>query len=146
VDVSNAAVSVGNANLVWYYRVTEAGTISKLRLYVVAVSGNICVAAYRNSGSGLASVPGTRLATSGSIVCPASGINDVSLGASVSVGVGDWLAIGADNNTATFTGSTGIGDGTLWAGRVCTGVVFPAPATPSTAPNNTNLIQLIGVP
>lgn len=146
VDVSSAAVSVGSVNYTWFYRVLEGGTISKLRLYVVASSGNICVAAYRNSGNGLASVPGTRLATSGSIVCPGAGINDVSLGASVTVAVGDWLSVGADNITATFTGSTGVGDLSMWAGRACVASAFPAPSTPTTGPSNTNLIQLIGVP
>ena len=37
---------------------------------------------------------GGNLATSGSVACPAAGIADVSLGATVTLNVGDWVAVG----------------------------------------------------
>lgn len=144
--MSNVAQSVGSANTTRFYRVLEGGTITKVRCLVAVSSGNICVAAYSNTGSGLTAKPGTRLATSGSIACPAAGIQDISLGASVSLSTGDWLAIGADNSTATFNGFSGLADSTLSAGMAGFEVVFPASATPNITYQNNRLISLVGVP
>lgn len=94
--------TMGVANDAMFYRVIGGGTISKVGLRVFTSSGNISVAAYRNSGVGRAGVPGTRLATSGAVACPATGYAEVSLGASIVLNSGDWLAISADNTTATF--------------------------------------------
>jgi hypothetical protein len=145
--VTSSNVTVGVANVTRYFRAVEGGTISKLRLTVGTASGNIAVAVYRNSGSGLTSVPGTRAATSGSVACPSAGVQDVSLGGSVTVNAGDWLAIGADNTTATFAGTTGLGDTPLSTGFCGLTSDYPPAATAGafTAQNN-RIITVIGVP
>lgn len=142
-------VTVSVSNRCWYYRVIEGGSISKIRVYVGTASGNVCVAAYANSGSGLSAVPGTRLGTSGSIAMSGltgSAENDLSLGGTITVAVGDWLAIAADNTTATFSGANGPGGPT--EGMSCyqeTAFPCPSPAGSITAANN-RAINLIGVP
>lgn len=144
------ATSPGASGRINYYRVIGSGTISKIGLEVVTQSGNVCVAAYRGTGTGRSAAPAFQLATSGSVACPASGYAEISLGSSVTLQPGDWLAIAVDNGTATFRGdySSGIVNN-LWAGRSCyqTSGGFPAPATPSglTVAMNRG-VCLIGVP
>ena len=128
--LATGTVTIGTANSTRFYRVLNGGTITKVRINVGVQSGNIGVAAYRNTGTGLAAVPGIQLATSGSIACPAPGINDVALGSSVTLLSGDWLAIGADNTTATFSGMTGGGDSTLSAGMAGSPCGVPAVCYP----------------
>lgn len=142
-------ITIANASSCWYYRVVGAATISKVKLYVGTSSGNVCVAAYSNTGSGLAAAPGAQLATSGSLACPTgSAVAEVSLGASVALNAGDWLAIACDNTTATFGGLNGLGGSGLTAGMVGQQTsAFPCPATPGTISYlNNRLITLIGVP
>lgn len=141
--------TIGSANDARYMRVRDGGVISSVRLHVIASSGNISVAAYRNSGSGLTSVPGTRLATSGAVACPAAAAAaDIALGASVTVYPGDWLAISADNVTASFLGVNGnSGTTALVAGAAYTqAAAHPLPATPASLLAQTNrTIALVGV-
>lgn len=145
-QMSNTAQTIGSANSTRFYRVVEGGTISKIRLSIGVSSGNICVAAYSNTLTGLAAKPGTRLATSGSVASPGTGIQDIALGASVVLAVGDWLAVGADNTTVTFNGFSGLADSTLSEGVSGVEVVFPASATPTLTYQNNRLISMIGVP
>lgn len=122
----------GSANQGRWQRVITGGTISSIRLQVTTQSGNICVAVYRGSGDGLSRVPDQRVATSGSIACPAVGDADVSLGASVSVSPGDFLYMGCDNATAAFAGSSSGNVTNLHAGALLRATsAFPAPATAS---------------
>lgn len=90
------------ANTGLYYRVRDGGTISKVGLEVTTQSGNISVGIYSNSGLGRSAVPAARKATSGAVTCPAVGYQEISLGASVTVVPGDWIAISSDNVTAAF--------------------------------------------
>jgi nitrous oxidase accessory protein NosD len=139
-------ITIGTANSTRFYRVIEGGTVSALRVNVGVQSGNIAVAVYANSGSGLSSTPGTRLATSGSVACPAVGVQDVALGSTVVLAVGDWVAFGCDNATATFSGMSGGGDGNVSAGQAGTQSTFPPAATPTLAYQNNRLLDIIGVP
>lgn len=143
-----ALITIGTANSSWYYRVFDGAPISKIRVQIGTSSGNISVATYSNSGAGLSAIPGTRLATSGSVASPGTGIQDVSLGATVTVNPGDWLAIAADNTTATFSGITGVGGSTLLSGMTYNQLTaFPCPSTPtSLIAGNNRLIGLVGVP
>jgi len=143
---STALVTVGSANTTRYLRLAEGGTISKIRVSVGVASGNVCAAAYSNTGTGLAAAPGTQIATSGSVACPAAGQQDISLGGSFAVNAGDWLSIGADNVTATFAGLTGIGDGTLSSGVAGSQAVFPAPGTAAFTAGNNRVVAMVGVP
>jgi hypothetical protein len=99
---TNRASTGAGSNYCLYQRVIGSGTISKIGLWIKVSSGNISVAVYSNSGTGSAAVPTTRQATSGAVSCPASGYAEISLGASVAVNDGDWIAISVDNVTATF--------------------------------------------
>jgi len=147
VSSPTANVNIGSANSVRYFRVLEGGAITKIRVGIAVSSGNIAVAVYANTGTGPGAIPGVRTGTSGSIACPAAGPQDVSLGGSVVVNAGDWLAIGADNTTATFNGVLGVGDGTLSAGLMGAQVVYPPPSPAGTmVPQNNRIIALIGVP
>ncbi len=126
------AVGAGSANALYGYRVIEGGTITKIRVGVGTTSaGNICVAVYGNSGVGLAARPLNRVATSGTVPCPAANTTaDIPLGTSVVVAAGDWLTFGCDSGTATFWatypgGPTGMSGGMMgWSGSS-----VPAPAT-----------------
>ena len=88
-----------------FVRIDRGGSVSKVRIEVGTSSGNISVAAYRNSGVGISSVPsGAPLASSGAVTCPATGIADVLLGSTVYLNDGDWLFLSCDNTSATFRG------------------------------------------
>lgn len=120
-----------------YSRLTSGGyAFSSLVVTVVASSGNVCVGAYTNSGSGLNVAPtGGRLGTSGSVACPSIGIATVSTGSTVTPNLGDWLGLGADNTNATFQrqlsgASAGYVNVPGWGLAQSSGG-FPLPSTPS---------------
>lgn len=135
-QATSSTRGVASNNNGWYYRVLDAGTISKIAIDPTTSSGNISIAVYRSSGSGDAAVPtGGRLATTGAIACPSTGYAEVSLGASVAVNEGDWFALSADNTTvairsdASGTNSSNLGKGMMGH----QGTAHPLPATPSIA-------------
>lgn len=138
------ALTLGLANRTRYYRVTESGPVTKVRVYIGTSSGNMCVSVHRNTGAGLAAAPGTRIGTSGSIPTPAAGQNDISLGTTVAVNAGDWIGIGADNNVVTFLGLAG--GGVFGEGMAAVQNAFPAPLTPGVGYATDVLITFVGVP
>jgi|SRR5947209_29379 len=141
--------SASIANYTHYHRVIEGGTFTKIRMGMSASSGNICVAAYKNTGSGLNIKPGNQIATTGSIACPVTvGLNDIPMGSSVTVSAGDWLTFGADNATATFACINGTGAYSVAIGSFMVEAVYPAPAVanPIAAANNSRMFSMIGVP
>jgi hypothetical protein len=119
------------ANDAMYYRVRGSGVISKIAMIINVSSGNVSVAVLRGT-PGL-TTPGARIATSGTVACPAAGTQEISLGGSVAVNEGDWFGISVDNTTATFGrvgaagAETGIGDGFVFR---ATGH-HPIPASPA---------------
>lgn len=144
-----ATCSIGglNANRAVYMRCMGSGTITKIGLQIQTQAGNICVGVYANSGSGRSSVPGARQATSGSVACPASGYAEVSLGGSVTVNHGDWLALVADDGAASFVIThSNLLAGALWAGRSAyQDGAFPLPATASSTAGSIKSPILIGI-
>ena len=143
-----ATLAIGlTANRAFYVRLMTGGVISKVRINVVASAGNVSVAAYQNSGTGTSAVPGTRLATSGSVACPSIGIADVSLGATITVRPGDWLAISASSASATFSCSIVQTIVAPHAAGVCgyQDTAHPLPATPSPSAGIIGPILLMGV-
>jgi hypothetical protein len=134
----NAATWAG-ANEARYSRVVGRGTISKLRVHVATQSGSICLGVYRGSGpgDGLSARPTTRKATTGSIACPATGVQDVALPTAVLLDPGDFLAMSCDNTTAAFLCA-----GAFGASAVFSGLLFveasahPLPATASPTAHN----------
>lgn len=146
MGVVGTATAWGVNNDAHYMRVVEGGTISAIRVRVANNSGNISVGVYRNSGAGLAAVPGARVATSGAVACPAIGDRDVALGAAVYVNPGDWLGMSCDNTTATFVMASDL-DSTLFAGqayRQATAHPVPDPAA-SLIASTSRMPLLVGV-
>ena len=130
-----AAVTMGSSNRTYFERVTAGETISatKIACRVSTSSGNICLAVYSNTGSGAAALPATRQGTTGSVSCPAGGYAEVSLGATVTIGIGQWMSISCDNATASFA-TCGPADISLSAPQFFAGLqhlstsTFPAPS------------------
>lgn len=136
-----------SANRCLYTRVLAGGTITKIGIEVGVSSGNISVAAYSNSGSGRSAVPGARLGTSGAVACPANGYQEVSLGGSVVVAAGDWLALSCDNTTASFlrfASGTGTAIQNGLAYRQDT--AHPAPSPAGTMAVTSYVPTIVGVP
>lgn len=131
---SNTAVI---ANTVYYLRVLAGHTAaaSKVRIRVATSTGNVAVAAY--GGGSLSVASASRLATSGSVACPAIGVADVSFTAAADITTGDWLCIGADA-AASFGRVGGGADPSVntWGeGTSYREVVYPPPATVAASPN-----------
>lgn len=141
----NAQANVGTANRMHLQRVVGGGTITKLRIYVAAQSGNIVAAIYRNTGSGLAAAPGALVVSSGTIACPVAGKADIALGASYAITSGDfWFGLAADNTTAQF-GMFGT-NGWLTDGRYgYIDTAIPAPATAGALTAGNRPLVLVGV-
>lgn len=118
------------ANSTLYLRSLGAGTITKIGFLVGTASGNVCVAAYANSGAGRAAVPAARLGTSGSVACPAAGYVEVALGGGTNVALGDWLAFSVDNTTAQCRVASAVQETTGYWGGVAyrQTSTFPAPS------------------
>ena len=118
--------SVGAANRAVYApcSLQAAATITGVRLLVGTQSGNICVGLYDSSGS--------RVATSGSVACPASGLASVSFTGNYSASAGRfYLALAADNTTATFGWCESAAGASGPATSRHEASAFPLPATAS---------------
>lgn len=130
-DTDNRAVAAANGAV--YIRVMDGGRVSKIAYRVLTQGGNMSLAVYRNSGLGRLAVPGARLATTGSFTVPVAGYYEASLGASINVQVGDWLALSCDSATATFNSLLAGGvDNSVGLGmKYRQATAHPLPATPS---------------
>lgn len=126
----NGAIAMAVNRTVYQRRRTPAVPISQVDFLVVVQSGNICIAAHAHNSA--TDGPGTRLATTGSVACPAPGAQTLSLGATVTP---EWLSISADNATVSFRAANALGIIITEAGRglVAYENVFPAPSAPSIA-------------
>jgi hypothetical protein len=141
--------SMGTASRGVFHRVRAGGFVSSVAVAVGTSSGNVAVAVYANSGSGRSAVPSTRVATSGSVACPAPGFALISLGATVTVEPGDWLYLWCDNTTATFRcASSGIyATNPIYAGfSAYEDGAVPAPATATPIAGLIRGFLLVGVP
>jgi len=149
LSIGSTAIAVNNRAA--FFRLTNGGIVSKVRLHIIVSAGTISVAAYRNSGSGTSAVPGTRLATSGSVACPAASSTpaEIALDSTVTLYPGDWLAISASD--ATFAAAS-TGTNTQGAGGRCAGssyinnLAHPLPDNPTVAAGFCGPYLLIGVP
>ena len=141
---SSAAAAL-SASRVSYCRIKGAGTISKILIVVGVQSGNIDVGVYDTVGVGSNARPGNKIASTGSIACPAVGEALVSLTAPVAVRPGYWFAITANNGTITLQRVLG---GTYTNAQsfvtVQTGT-FPLPATAAPTGGNGNSYLMVGV-
>lgn len=131
---------VGNNNRCAFLRVFSGGSISKIGMHVTTSTGNISVAVYSNTGTGASAVPGTRLATSGAVACPAVGYAEVSLGATITVAIGDWIAISADAASAFRSMGNSLIASNLGLGTC----LYKETAHPAPASNPTTLLSAAG--
>ncbi len=102
--VSGVPFGVAGANYGWISRLISDGVpnATKIRLYVGASSGNICAGVYRMQSGGVVK----RIATTGTIPCPAVGSVDLALLSPVTAfRATDFLALAIDNTIATFYGA-----------------------------------------
>lgn len=134
-------------NTTVYTRVTSgsAAACTKIRLYISASSGNICVAVYAAADS-----PVTQVSTSGSVASPGTGIREITISPAVDIRPGMWIAVAADNTTVSFgrSGAPGLAANAMGTGfQYYQTSTFPAPATaaPTSASFHAGYI-LIGVP
>lgn len=144
---ANASMVIGTANRAVYARCLNGAVITKVRVNVIVSAGNISVAMYRNTGVGPSATMGTRIATSGSVVCPAAGVADIALGATVTVLPGDWLAVSVSDATAALAaqGTSALAT-TRAAGRMYyQDTAHPLPATPVPNAGIVGPILLMGV-
>lgn len=146
------ATVIGAINRAHYLRVRggcQPGTpITKLAINVGVQSGNISVAVLR--GTAGRNPPTTRIATSGSVACPAAGYAEIALDVPVMVdGRTDWFALACDNNTATFGRVSAPGSSNNFGAGLAylQDGLFPVPAAPTglTASWRASFI-IVGVP
>jgi len=118
------------ANYGCFIRMIDGGPITYLWYQVTTASGNICLGLYASAGTGRQAVPGARYVTTGSIACPAGGQIQTTV-AGVTVAPGDWIALSADNTTATFlmTNNTAQNNSLAKGINYYQAAVFPLPAT-----------------
>lgn len=118
-------VTLGAANRAIYVPcvIPAACTITGIRVRIGTSSGNISVALVDGSGS--------RVATSGAVASPGTGLRNISFTGNYSAAAGRYyLAISADNNTITFS-STYDGATADPATAKYQETAHPVPATPS---------------
>jgi hypothetical protein len=140
-----AATTVGVGT--YFARVTrgQAPLASKIGVVITTSSGNISVGAYRNSGSGRSAAPGTQLAGTGSIACPAAGYQEIALGTTVDIGPGDWLAVAIDGTTQKMAIQTLSNNISPYAARQATSG-FPVPSTVGTLISPALMPELYAIP
>lgn len=141
VPFDAVGLSVGTSNHAWYAPATlQAGaTITGVSLNVNTQSGNICVGLYDSAGE--------RVATSGSVACPAVGISTVSFTAGYVASAGRYyLAIAADNTTAKFLAvGNGIASGAPPYFARFQASAFPLPTTATFTNTGLRHFALVGV-
>lgn len=140
---ASTTVAALPANRAYYARTVNGGTINGVQIDVGVQSGNICIGVYRTTGAGPAARPGTRVATSGSVLCPAVGAQTVNFTAPITVLPGDWLAIVSDNATATFRRvlNSGLQSAALFCQQDS---AFPLPATTTAPGASGNTVMMVG--
>jgi hypothetical protein len=108
INLTNRAI--GAANRAVYSPVTIPAdcTITGFSIIMGTQSGNVCVGLYNSAGS--------RVATSGSVACPAVGRQNVSFTGNYAATAGRYyMGFACDNNTATFG----------WHQQVSSGITGP---------------------
>lgn len=135
--------TVGSANNAIFVPTYIPGpcTVTGIRVNIGTSSGNICVGLYNRSGA--------RVATSGSVASPGTGLQTISFtgGGYVAAAGAYYLAVSASNNTVTFSGHPGTTN-TIPGNGFSMGTAHPLPdplTTGGEITNNANIPNLIGV-
>ena len=148
IFTDSTARATAAANEAVYVRIVGAGTFSSVACRVSTASGNISIGVFADTVVGGVHQPGARVATTGSVTCPASGnASALSLGGSVTVTHGShWFGFVADNTTATFVTQqvTPLNDPAMYPG-VCyaQSSAFPLPTAASSLTSAAKRIPLI---
>lgn len=133
-------ISVGTNNQAFYAPATlhGAATITGVMVHVRNQNGNISV--------GLYSEAGTRLATSGSVSCPAAGVSEVVFTSAYTAPPGRYyLALSASGTTATFTAiSSGVASGQPPFNARTQATAHPVPATATFSDTGTRYFAIAG--
>ncbi len=139
--------SLGSSNRAIYMRALGTGPIANVVLDIGGSSGNISIAICTSSAQ--RSNPSARVASSGAIACPASGVATVSLGATVTIGPNHWFAVSADNTTFTIRSVEGTPNVTVGGGATGFGAyqdgAHPIPSTPSPGAGYPPTYWMVGV-
>jgi Major tropism determinant N-terminal domain len=140
--IAGTTVTNNTVGYVVYTRVLQGGPISKIG-FNVGTLGNgtgqtVWVGVYSSTGTGRNAMPNTRLAQGSALTntLTANAYNEISLGSTINVNTGEWLAFSI--NLGTSFGSGGVD----WSTRTGTqrngfiafeasGVGLPATATPT---------------
>lgn len=128
--LASPTAQTGTASRGYWTRVQRGSVAAatKIDVGIAVAAGNICVAVYRNVGSGLAARPGPLASTSGAVPCPAAGLAAVPVLTAVSVDVGDWLYVGYDDATVSLLATgTSTASPLLAAISGYANTAFPAP-------------------
>lgn len=136
----NSATAVGGgANRGQFQAVYVPQTVvmTGIRYVCTVSSGNIDVGVYDSSGN--------RLASSGSTASPGTDRQTINFSSSVALAPGTyWLALSADNTTATFARSAGVtADGVV--GYCVVTSAFPLPSSVTLNTGSGNGIALAGI-
>jgi len=114
-----------------YYMRVIGGIVgaTKYRLVVWTSSGNISIANFANSGSGVNAVPtGAPRNPTGSVACPAVGVRTLTpSGGAFNVADGDWIGVSCDNATAAFGSGSPYNDAGIMSGLSWAQTGHPAP-------------------
>lgn len=136
--------TVGTNNNCHYQRLYGGAvntSIRKVRMHINASSGTVSVAIYSSTGSGITCLPGSRVATTGSVAAPAGGQATIDLGSTVTdVGQGThWLALSA--STTAFTFVSAAQQTTVYQGGLAAAQTAAHPAPSSASPTATTSIM-----
>lgn len=95
INLTNRTIGAANRAVIVGATLQAAATITGVRIVVGTSSGNISVGLYNSSLA--------RVATSGAVACPASGLANVNFTGNYSASAGRfYIGLSCDNNTATF--------------------------------------------
>jgi hypothetical protein len=115
-------------------------TVTGIRVNIGTSSGDICVGLYDSAGN--------RVATSGAVASPGTGLRTIAFTAGYAASAGAYyLAISANNNTVTFSGMPGTTSSTPGNG-FSMATAHPLPTTLTTGAeigNNSNACNLLGI-
>lgn len=124
-DPSRADTGVSPANLKNAYFFPVIGSrdsIARLFFEVTNQAGNVEMGVYLNVGEGRSARPGTKIATTGLVACPAVGVQSLPLDVAVNLdGARHWIGVYFDTAATGLLGIAGAettkASGSVWAGR-----------------------------
>lgn len=125
ITIANQALTANTAYLLPIEPLTADVTITKIRLLIANSNGNIDAGVYSWDGTTM-----TRVVSLGSTAMPAAATVDLDIAdTSLIPGTRYYLAMSADNATATFAAVNSVGGGPAMSSAFSKTASFPLPAT-----------------